>query len=185
MVPALTVPPLPHFCLRVLATCFNAASSTGMPVITVTPLPLRPLVALPTLTMPSPAGCTGVFLQLQRSSCLWHDGQVRPCSVEYTRRAFRFSYRAISILSTGLAGGSEANLATQRLLLSPSGFAVHAPPLGTTGGAGGFTFLDRYQTAADQLHQTHQRRVPVFLQGSILLGLDHDNAVFGNATPAP
>ena len=60
--PSFTVPPAPHLALSCLSSSFSCASSPGTPVITVTPLPLRPFVSLPTLTTPHRPRGAALFL---------------------------------------------------------------------------------------------------------------------------
>jgi len=54
----------------------------GTPVITVTPLPLRPFVSLPIRTIPSPRGALLFLLQEQPATGLPQLGHILPCSVE-------------------------------------------------------------------------------------------------------
>lgn len=83
MTPFFTLPPLPHFCLRDLASFFNPVESSATPFINVTPFPLRPLVSRINLTIPS-LGMTCFFLHTQCCFCLLHPGHIVPDSVEYT-----------------------------------------------------------------------------------------------------
>ena len=76
--PSFTVPPAPHFALSCLSSSFSCASSPGTPVITVTPLPLRPFVSLPTLTTPPPPR-RGLFWRHAHSLAgLPHSGHILP-----------------------------------------------------------------------------------------------------------
>jgi len=79
--PSFTVPPLPQAALSCLAHAASAASSSGRPRTTVTPLPLRPAVSRLTRTMPSPAGRV-LALQVHCASARPQPGQARPKSVE-------------------------------------------------------------------------------------------------------
>jgi len=80
--------PQPQRFFSFVASAPSSSPASGRPLITVTPLPLRPLVARPTRTIPSPcgvvgAGCAGL-LRRQRQSAIVrpHSGQRRPVPVE-------------------------------------------------------------------------------------------------------
>ena len=82
MLPSLTVPPEPQRCLSAFPKASSSALATGAPSMTVTPLPLRPLVSRRTRTMPS--GFDGGLFDLQThfATGFRQLGHMRPCSVE-------------------------------------------------------------------------------------------------------
>jgi hypothetical protein len=54
----------------------------GIPVMTVTPFPLRPFVSIPTLTMPSLLGSAFSRLHAHCETASSQSGHILPCSVE-------------------------------------------------------------------------------------------------------
>lgn len=73
------------------------------------------------------------------------------------------------------------NLASQRLCLASSGFAVESSLFRTFGRRGRPSYLARDSRTADQRLQPFESVLPVFLLGAKLLCLDDDHAVFADA----
>lgn len=84
MLPAFTVPPVPHAALSSLPSLARPAESSASPRITVTAFPPRPPVSRDTRTMPSPAGFAALFPHEHCATGLRQSGHIRPDSVEYT-----------------------------------------------------------------------------------------------------
>jgi hypothetical protein len=81
-----TVPPLPQRFFNSVARLSISADAKPRPVMTVTPLPLRPCVSRATRTGPATALPGVPCLHTHSGIGRWQLGQRRPTSVEYTRR---------------------------------------------------------------------------------------------------
>src|SRR5690606_23591586 len=85
MRPLATAPPEPHFFFNSVASAASCSAGRPRPLITVTPLPLRPCVSRLTRTTPSLDALPGVpFLQTHSRIGRRQLGQRSPMPVEYT-----------------------------------------------------------------------------------------------------
>ena len=90
IVPSLIEPPVPHWLFRFLAICFRSSMPSWNPEIDVTVFPLRPFFSLWIRMIPSnrvfPRERVLFPLQEQLLAGFPQPGQIRPDSVEYTKR---------------------------------------------------------------------------------------------------